>query len=221
MRTWGRLARLRQGLYRLLAVSFLPPRPERWQQAVAAARYLRGGDRPARPLPFYERWRAFARALLTTERGEADAEYGRLFGPGGPVPLWESSYLPPDPLAQGEVVADVKQAYLRAGLRPSSPEGPDHLSTELEFLSFLCGQEAAAWEEGDVAAVRRSLKRQGKFLDRHLCLWLPGLVRRLEEAAASPLFLEGARAAWALACHDRDLAQLLDMELAIVGEMGA
>jgi len=213
MRRWARLARLRQGMYRLLALSFLPPADDRWGQMVAGARYLRQGDGIARPLPFYSPWRLFSQAILKSHPQEVSSEHVRLFGPGGPVPLWETAYLTLDPLSQGEVVADITQAYLRAGLRPSS-QGPDHLSAELEFMSFLCGSEATAWEEGEVTSLRRQLKRQGRFLDRHLCLWLPHLVRRLETAHALSLFLEGAKAAWALACHDRDMAHLLDTELA-------
>lgn len=211
--SWGRAARFRQGIYRLLASSFLPPQKERWQQMQEAAKLLRRQDKWARDLPFYMPWREFSASLGQKEPLSLE-DYNRLLGPGGDAPPWESSYLGPILLAQAEVVADLQQAYLRAGLHPTFPHGPDHISVELEFMSYLCGQEAEAWERGDTREVRRQLKREGKFLGGHLCRWLPAFVRRLEGAAAPPVLVKGAYAAWALTCHDYDLARLLDAELA-------
>ncbi len=216
MSAWGRLASLRQRAYRLLSASFLPPEPERWARMQAAAALAQRQDRWARGLPCFALWRECLASLRCTDPALLAEAHQRLFSPGGPVPLSESSYVVPDPLTQAEVVADVQRAYLRAGLRPSSAHEPDHISVELEYMSYLAGLEATAWERGDLREVRHQLKRQRRFLGNHLWRWLPGLVRRLEGASAPQTLLRGGRAAWGLACHDYDLTYLLDTELATV-----
>ncbi len=175
-------------------------------------------DRWAWGLPFYGAWRDFLMSLRRADASVLAEAHQRLFSPGGPVPLSESSYVEPDPLVQAEVVADVQRAYLRAGLRPSPPHEADHISVELEFMSYLAGLEATAWGIKDLREVRRQLKRQRRFLERHLCRWLPGLVRRLEVASAPEVLVRGGHAAWGLACHDYDLTYLLDTELASVAD---
>ena len=45
-----------------------------------------------------------------------------------------------------------EKAYKDAGVSLVSvqAEPPDHIATELEFLMYLCAQEAAAWKNGDI-----------------------------------------------------------------------
>ena len=57
-------------------------------------------------------------------------------------------------------------------------EYPDHLSTELEFLAWLCMREQAAEQQGGDADVFRRAARD--FLDRHVAAWVPEFRQRLE-----------------------------------------
>ena len=65
---------------------------------------------------------------------------------------------------------------------------PDHLSCELEMMSFLCFREAEALlSKGDSASY---LRAQHDFLQRHLVIWAP---RLLGEMKALPLQTENER----------------------------
>lgn len=62
-------------------------------------------------------------------------------------------------------------------LSETDREYPDHLVTELEFLSWLCQQEQAAVQSGrDGSPFVRAAR---DFLDRHLAAWAPAFCQRL------------------------------------------
>ncbi|RMD97247.1 MAG: hypothetical protein D6812_15605, partial [Deltaproteobacteria bacterium] len=56
---------------------------------------------------------------------------------------------------------------------------PDHVAVELEFLSYLCGKEIAAAQEGKDRA--RITEAQRRFIERHLALWFPPFARMVAE----------------------------------------
>lgn len=118
----------------------------------------------------------------------------------------EDAYL--DPLAQdaGELVGELEREYSLAGVKVSTKDNqpPDHVSVELEYMSFLCDQEAADWEAGNAGAALDMINRQLRFLEHHLSLWIPSLARmaaKREEANHYTLTLDAARA---LVIHDTD-----------------
>ncbi len=104
----------------------------------------------------------------------------------GEAPPYEASYVPP---AQAlSTLADVA-GFMRAfGLQPQR-ERPDHLVSELEFLSFLCLKETIARGNGiaDGAGICRDA--QAKFVREHLGRWLPAYARRLREKFPESPFL--------------------------------
>jgi DMSO reductase family type II enzyme chaperone len=60
---------------------------------------------------------------------------------------------------------------------------PDHLSVELEFMHFLCFQEASA--ESDAVSYQLA---QVDFSERHLVNWVPDLVKGVKKVAADSIY---------------------------------
>lgn len=194
MTQWTDEAMTRQGLYRFLAAAMMPPAPDRMALLSSSADVLedRDLDRYSYALP----WRRFVEALESVdEGGVVGADYVRLFGVGmggTPAPPNESYYRLASP---GGGVADfmstLESDYRAMGVESTAAgEAPDHLSTELEVMSFQCATEFQAWSNGEP---EEAVLRQGvelKFLRSHLAAWVPtfaGLVR-----AANPTEFYGA-----------------------------
>ncbi len=118
-------------------------------------------------------------------------EYTYLFVnaiPHLPAPPYESAYSS-EGLLMGKAVSEVLQAYREAGLVMGEEWGlmPDHLSTELEFMAYLVGQEAAAMRQAPAEAEIWRARQRG-FLARHLLRWGPAFLARVTEHARRPFY---------------------------------
>jgi DMSO reductase family type II enzyme chaperone len=83
-----------------------------------------------------------------------------------------------------KLMEDLVRFYEHFGIRAQPGDHPDHLSTELEFMHYLCFKEAAAASHGkDPAPLVRA---ETDFLGRHLCRWLPRVAQRLEGLPERP-----------------------------------
>lgn len=105
-------------------------------------------------------------------------------------PSHESAYCPGDVFRRADLMADVAAFYEAHGLRVSGRrrERVDHVTTELEFMSFLARKEAYAIENlgtDEVAECRRS---QDHFLRDHVGCWVPGFAARLQLVADHPFY---------------------------------
>jgi|FaiFalFF_MnMetaG_3_1042247.scaffolds.fasta_scaffold00491_5 TorA maturation chaperone TorD len=212
----GDLARLRQGTYRLLADVFLYPTPEHLAALGATARSLAEEEGIWASFGFFVPWRRLVDALcMARAQGSAEGEYAFLFLVNPAAPPYESFYRDPQGLGRGHLLAQLARAYAEAGLAPSPSLGepPDFLVMELEFMAFLCGQEARAWERGDHEKGVESLTRQRRFLQAHLGVWFPLFARRVGEKAPEGLYRLAAEAASAFLHHDLDLLRLLVAEV--------
>lgn len=129
------------------------------------------------------------------DAGEADAlaiEYTRLFdvvsGAGGALcPLYGADYHEGMRL---KLLEELVRFYNFFGLTAEGApanERPDHLSAELDFMHFLCIQEAQSLSLDDYAEDYR--RAQADFLVRHPGLWAAQLRARLIENRAKPYFL--------------------------------
>jgi TorA maturation chaperone TorD len=96
---------------------------------------------------------------------------------GVPAPPYGSIYLDADGQVMGPSSLRVMQSYQNAGLHVDSPEPPDFLATELEFLYFLADREAAGPDEE--AARSRTV-----FFNELLLPWITPFCQRL--TAANP-----------------------------------
>lgn len=127
---------------------------------------------------------------LLTERGLIDpeisaqaleAEYLAAFEIGRdkpPVPLFEGMHR--GDLGREGIFEDLLRFYefFDVKLSETDREYPDHLTTELEFLAWLCMQEQTAQQAGGETESLRHAARD--FLTRHLAAWLPEFRRKLE-----------------------------------------
>ncbi len=168
-------------LYRVFAYVFGLPARERFdwlsrpdsQAALALLCEEYGVSAPSGP-------RVFARYA------DYEAAYLSLFEVGLPepaVPLLESSHhraVPPQ-----QIVLDCVNFYAVLGLRQQGSSYPaDHLVTQLEFLAAArFAREAAA----DAEKRSELLRLERDFIGRHLLIWLPRAVAKLEKLDP-PLF---------------------------------
>lgn len=127
------------------------------------------------------------------DAGEADdlsIEYTRLFnlpGPGGgPCCSLNSSTYDSD--SRMKLLEELVRFYnffgLTSGDAPAN-ELPDHLTTQFEFLHFLCAREACD-ETETVDDYRRA---QRDFLEHHPGKWVPQWHARLRDNHAPPFYL--------------------------------
>jgi TorA maturation chaperone TorD len=108
-------------------------------------------------------------------------EYTLLFiGPYRlPCPPWESVYTSPKRLMMQEAAAEVQNIYRGAGLTINSGDiMPDHIGTELNFLSILFQRINTV-----VGGTNDYVKIAEKFLNEHLMKWVPQFTHDMEEAA--------------------------------------
>lgn len=206
-------AELRRLVYRVLAELFRYPDDARIAMLVTAAPELRRRSEPLRSLPFSAAWEGLLTALedLDDERiVPLQDEYTALFLAGARVrscPPYASAHWPDGGVGAGSIAAEVERAYTEAGLVSLPHERPDHLAVELEFLSFLCGEEAR--ERGAAAGIW--LAREGSFLADHLLRWLPRFVEAIRETAPGSLYRKAADTALAFARQVRVPARVAQM----------
>jgi TorA maturation chaperone TorD len=126
---------------------------------------------------------------------ELALEYSRLFLGSALVPLREGGYGDGMRFAGQPVdLADLNGFYLAFGLGPpaAAASPPDHLGTELEFMSLLFLKLAYALERRMNEQAEITREAMGKFLEDHLGRWVPPLSAALVEAGASPAYRAAA-----------------------------
>ncbi len=124
------------------------------------------------------------------QNDELSIEYTRLFDIGGtdgpPCCLNSSAVLGDGRMSQlEELVRFYNYFGLTAGGAPGN-ELPDHLSTQFEFMYYLCEQAAECQLAGEDAD--DYLRAQRDFLNRHAGQWVPQLNSRLQEHKAPPYY---------------------------------
>jgi nitrate reductase assembly molybdenum cofactor insertion protein NarJ len=112
--------------------------------------------------------------------GELRSLYIELFDAGFPqpqCPLNESFYVSNRPA--GEVVLENKLFYQHFGLQSVSHCAPDHLLTQMEFLSWLdyCIESG----NPDRASLERARR---EYIERHVAHWAPVAAGTLDRAGA-------------------------------------
>jgi TorA maturation chaperone TorD len=87
----------------------------------------------------------------------------------------------------GPSTIDVKRRYNEAGLdiRKNFSDLPDHVSVELEFMSYLCDKEEKAGSDEDAELWR---KRQGEFWKNHLDPWITEFSNKILQSSRSSYY---------------------------------
>src|SRR5512135_1134456 len=213
----------RECLYRFLSAVVIGPYSKGWDRAgdagnqglaLEAALWLRAETDECGMTRLVEGLRAPLDALR--------AEYDRVFGLVVPkeCPPYETEYYPTqETFGRSQQMADVAGFYRAFGIEPaqSSPERPDHLALELEFMAFLLTKKRRALaavaldpEAGEQASVCDRAQRD--FFRDHLAWWIPSFAAGLRRKAAGGYYHSLARvlAAWVPAeCRRLDIPAVL------------
>jgi DMSO reductase family type II enzyme chaperone len=123
-----------------------------------------------------------------TDKEVLKREYSGLFEVGSngpPVPIREDLHLNQPAGVREDIVRFYE--YFGYGLEENFAWSPDHLSIELEFMHFLCFQEAemSMKEGGDALSFQLA---QSDFSERHLVNWVSGLAAKIIEQQPDGLY---------------------------------
>ncbi|MCX6023487.1 MAG: molecular chaperone TorD family protein [Chloroflexi bacterium] len=127
-------------------------------------------------------------------------EHTHLFARAVRCPPYETSYDPERALSRPQDMAEIAGFYAAFGVRVSETnrETPDHISMELEFLSYLYAKQGYALEQAQRKNAKLCRKTGGRFVQEHLGRWLPEFAARLAEQARLPFYPAAAGLALAL-----------------------
>lgn len=125
---------------------------------------------------------------------ELQIEYTYLFInaiPHVPAPPYASAYSGLGFL-MGEPAERSRRAYRAAGLDLAEyfQDLPDHLAVQLEFLSWLEGQEIEAKEQGELEKAQNFKREKENFWVQEVKNWLPQFLTRVKEKARLPFYRE-------------------------------
>ncbi|MBI2856014.1 MAG: molecular chaperone TorD family protein [Chloroflexi bacterium] len=211
--TLAQLARLRQRAYRLFSQSLLYPHDRRLTGLALTGAELDAQSHLWAAFAFFPQWSALLERIKKLDYADArslQVKYVSTFlvnRAGIPCPLYESAYLGEDPSLGGYLMAELESEYAQMGLSSpaNSAEPPDHAAVQMEFMYFVCGREAEAWECEELQLGSFYLARECDFLHRHLGWWFREFARKVMTEDADGLFAAQARAADAFLVHDIDL----------------
>ena len=200
-------AQLRQALYRFLGMLFLYPGEVRLTKIQVAAGELLAVESAWEYLEFGPQLHKLLAALvgLNDEAIErVEEEYNHLIRVKPVAPPYEAYYLDPQGQARGVIASRLEAEYASAGLAMASSlhDMPDHISVELEFMSFLCAAEVRARATTNEADNVQARIRQRAFLNEHLVRWFPHFARRITDAAPESLYSLIVATAYAFLRHD-------------------
>lgn len=209
--SWADMARLRQGFYRFIGAAWLSPTDERIDMLVGGADHLH--TLGVETFPFFLKWTAFLAELGRCVPNRLATEYVRLFASGmdgALCPPVESFYAAN---AKGGgialVASNLDREYRSLGyLATGTTEPPDHLATELEVLSGMCGREAESWALEDLGEATGWMSREAAFLRRHPAAWFPAFRARVMEAETELYFVALAELGHAFVVHDLDFLNM-------------
>jgi len=184
----------RSRIYRILASSFSPPKADT-------------GNLYNILLKVHETLDSTETLLKTSHdlKGQSLAtlakEHLRLFvGPGHvPCPPYEAVYRRDRPdfekgLVMGPSTGDVRRAYLAAGLDISKTyrDLPDHIAAEMEFMQFLCAEEARFARLGNEEEAAKMKAMQREFHRNHVEPWVGDFADRVIRSTTSPFYKASA-----------------------------
>ena len=211
MTEWSEDARTRQGLYRFIGAALRSPNVERFEILASALDLLDG--RELDRYPYLIPWRRFRDELRAVETIEPlEIEYVRLFGVGmggTPATPTESYYrVPARDGGIADFVASLEREYRSMGLTSvGMTEAPDHISTEMDVMSYLCGVEADAWESDEVGPAMGTLRTEARFLGTHLAVWVPSFAERTRAASAAAFYRHLIDLLHAFVVHEGDFVR--------------
>lgn len=107
-----------------------------------------------------------------------------------PAPPWESVYVTHDHALFGEPVLHIRKKLHDFGLKfiKENKEPEDHISIELEFMSFLINYTADAFRTSRQSDYEKGLYTQYWLLKEHLNKWINLFAGAIQSSAATPFY---------------------------------
>jgi TorA maturation chaperone TorD len=131
-------------------------------------------------------------SILKYSNEDLLVEYARLFvGPFGlQAPPYGSVYLDGGRRVMGDSTMGVSRMYQEEGLSGNDEfrELPDHISVELEFMSFLIFKEIEAMEKLDLGTALEAVEKQNKFLGEFLSRWVEPFCEKIKEGTDNEFY---------------------------------
>jgi len=153
---------------------------------------LQGEYVPSLPYETAERMKAYMDAFDSADELLLDLqkEYTRMCFVSKPrlVPLFESVY------KEGKLFQDstfqIARLYDEAGIKLGQNFNlpPDHITLELEFMSYLIYQEMEAVKNENEINEAMALRLQNEIINKHLSHFALSLAERLAEHATTPFY---------------------------------
>ncbi len=125
---------------------------------------------------------------------ELEKEYTRLFVNAYPhvvAPPYSSVYLDKDRQVWGPSTSEVVKLYMAAGLGIAEDfhDIPDHIAAELEFASYLIGEQQKG-RGNDSAPILELVSIEKRFLEGHLFKWAPVFFSQVIECSRVTFYRE-------------------------------
>lgn len=117
--------------------------------------------------------------------------YHSTFGPGGPAPPREVSYV--TAIQLGSLLSELAAFYDAFAYAPSAREAPDHVSVEAGFIGYLLLKQAYAAARGDEEQASVTAEAAATFTREHLSMLAEPLAATLG-ASGLDYLAEAARA---------------------------
>ena len=136
-------------------------------------------------------WKSRVQGLL--EKGPPSTDdYMRSFGTAGGCHDCETAFL--TKLPAGGNLADMAGFYQAFSFPLDSKKSnpPDHVATQLEFLSFMFAKEAKALFQEDKEARKTCLSARGKFVRDHMSTWMPIFADGVAERTQNDFYTRAA-----------------------------
>lgn len=128
--------------------------------------------------------------LYPISQPELQAEYVRLFGTKGLVPLEITRYVSNDEFVQARKMADIAGFYRAWGLEMGPGERPDNLSAVFDYLSFMHLKEENAKTKGHLDKMDMIQKAKDSFLSEHFLPSIDKFVKCLKANAKNSFYKE-------------------------------
>jgi|SaaInl4_135m_RNA_FD_contig_111_27228_length_7754_multi_5_in_0_out_0_2 TorA maturation chaperone TorD len=147
---------------------------------------------------------AFSSEAEKTNATELKKDYDRLFIGRGTARLDESEY-DEHIFNRYQRMADIAGFYKAFGFEAAeaSPERPDFVGSEFEFMNLLSLKEAYAVEQDWPEQTKVCRDAQAKFFTEHLEWWVPPMSDKLAAATECPYYLALASMLKALISEQR------------------
>lgn len=188
-------AQSRAVLYRMMALPFREPYPEKilseqWQMVLEELPGIESESIPIPPNP---------EKNLELEMREV---FGHNLSPD--CPPYETQYGKLDVFRSTQILADLAGFYRAFGLDMADHNRrPDHIATELEFVSLLCLKESMALENNDQEHADLCRAAERRFLATHLGRWVGSFVEAISRKAPGSYYTGLSQTLHALVSWDQ------------------